>query len=613
MKKIIGAVTVLLMTALVLGLAGCPQETGTNEDVVWEDERLEWDDDPYLFRRFPNLSPGQRLTRAYFDANNAPVSLWNQRGHNHRHPDPFTFADGTPVRNLSDWQERREEISLIIQYYMHGWKPTLDPDVVEIDWTDTDNATEIRLRHIPSDRTHTFTVSHTPPTGATPGARDTVLLFTFPAFFGPPPGPRYPTWGAATFNQGWATTPGFNASRAGPVATLFELSPSALDTPSAFMSSAWIMSVILTVIEGGGLRGFYDPTTVGITGFSRNGKKAMVIGAFAQGRGGSQIGQTFVHQAGSGGPTVERFLAQIAYRDFTHDPLPVDGVGAESYDDLSSIVWFLGQGNNPAAGSENRRVVRGWTSSTPGIPPGAIIYGESVMQRIWPFYRRSGNTCHAPGGSGHPEGGRGDFGGIQTLAQARLEQSGWFSARFGQFTNMHAGLSLDFNYGGTGTRRYGILCTMPFDAHFIAALIAPRVILFSEGFGMGNVRNNPEGTWANWLMVDEVYQMYATERNDPSIIWRNAIVMYNIPHAHRPYLDQDEVDLTNAILNGQTPHERFRTPPFPVDDPRYRWEFNRMDWGRPGSSTIAERVYRMRQSRVRAMDHRGLLETPDSM
>jgi len=608
MKKNIGTCAFLSAAALILVLAGCPAGgTSLGSSGEWEEERLEWDDDPYLFRRFPNLAPGQRLTREYFDANNAPVSEWNRRGHNHRHPDPFTFADGTPVTNLDDWRERREEISLIIQYYMHGWKPALDPETVEIGWTDAGNSTDIGIRHIPSGRTHSFTVSHTPPANAAAG--NAVLLFGF----GFPPSRPGSGWGTAAFSSGWATSGTlFSASRAGPVATLFGLSPGHADTPSAFMSSAWIMSVILTVIEEGGLGGFYHPERVGITGFSRNGKEAMVMGAFAQGRGGSRIGQTFVHQAGSGGPTVERFLAQIAYRNLTRDPLPVDGVGAESYDELSSIVWFLGRGDNPAAGEESRRAVRGWTRDTPGIPPGSVIYGESVLQRIWPFYKPSG-PCHAPGGGGHPEGGRGDWGGIQTLAQARQEQSAWFSARFGQFTNMHAGLSLDFNYDGPGTRRYGILCTMPFDAHFIAALIVPRVILFSEGFGMGNVRNNPEGTWANWLMVDEVYQMYAEALGDPSIIWRNAIVMYNIPHATRPYLNQDEVDLANAILGGQTPHARFRTPPFPVDDPRYRWEFNRMDWGRPGSSTIAERVYRMRQSRVRAMDHRGLLEHPEPL
>jgi hypothetical protein len=73
--------------------------------------------------------------------------------------------------------------------------------------------------------------------------------------------------------------------------------------------------------------------------------------------------------------------------------------------------------------------------------------------------------------------------------------------------------------------------------------------------------NNPEGLWVNWLICDEIYQMYAGKKNDPSIIWRNAIKFYDIEHQHFTYQDQDEYDLTTAIYAGTQPNAKFRTPP----------------------------------------------------
>lgn len=109
--------------------------------------------------------------------------------------------------------------------------------------------------------------------------------------------------------------------------------------------------------------------------------------------------------------------------------------------------------------------------------------------------------------------------------------------------------------------------------------------------------------------------MYAKELNDSSIIWRNAIKFYDIPHSRIIQQNGDESDLVNAIYSGTQPNVKFRTPPFPVDDPRYRWDFDRMDWGRPGHPTIAERVRKMRESPVpvKAMDWRGLLDNPEPL
>src|SRR5260370_35125542 len=38
-------------------------------------------------------------------------------------PNPFTFADGSPVRAMDDWQRRREELKDLFQDYMYGHMP----------------------------------------------------------------------------------------------------------------------------------------------------------------------------------------------------------------------------------------------------------------------------------------------------------------------------------------------------------------------------------------------------------------------------------------------------------------------------------------------------------
>jgi hypothetical protein len=588
-----------LMAVAMLALMGCPQDTSTTE--TESESELDLDTGSYntRFRVFPNAPSGileypwGSGTDNYFDRN-APVSYWNNQGHNHRYPDPFMFANGRKVQNIADWEERRKEIFAILQYYMHGRMPSIAPEVLDISWFDDGNTCAINLTHIESGRTAQFEVAHNPPPGVVKDAKNKILQFSVGTpDWGAPTAPRN-DWGTALFDISWG---GNENSRGGTCATLYGLSTGAADTPSVNMQYAWAMSVILTVIEEGGLQGYYDPAKVGIYGFSRWGKGAMLIGAFAESREGSQIGQTFVGSAGAGGPALDRFIAQAGYKNHTEDPLPVNGDGAKSYADLKGITWYQkrisGEAATPAAGSNDLEVVRGWTESTPGIPEGALIY-------------REGGTSFRPWEQDQ-------WGGLQGLVQSRNEVGGWFSARFRQLNDLHDGLDLDHDNSQTGRGKEGVLCTMPFDAHFISALIAPRIIYYEEGFDTR--RNNPEGQWANWLITDEIYRMYAEELNDPLIIWRNAIKIYHIPHMPQSYQSQDEYDLTTAIYNGTQPNIKFRTPPFPVDDPRYRWDFNRMDIGRPGHPTIAERVWNMRNSpiKVRAMDYRGLLDSPEPL
>jgi hypothetical protein len=578
----------LLAVTAVLALMGCPPETTPDHEI-----EQDMDTETYnaKYRIFPNAPatgileyPWGSGTDNYFDIN-AQVSYWNTQGHNHRYPDPFMFANGTKVQNITDWEKRRKEISAILQYYMHGRIPSIDPGVLKIEWADDENTCTVDLIHIESGRTTQFMVTHYPPAGVVKDAQEKILQFSVGIPGWGPTAPR-DDWGTALFDIAWGGT---EATRGGTCSTLYGLTPSALDTPSVNMEYAWAMSVILTVIEEGGLQGYYDPEKVGIFGFSRWGKAAMVIGAFAESRGGKQLGQTFIGSAGSGGPALDRWINQMGYKNHTEDPLPVNGGGAASFDDLKGIQWYI-KSNTPDDhnAATAAQIVRGWTAGIPGIPAKSHIYNEQYT-----FIRNPG-----PPNS---------WGRIQVLAQARNEVGGWFNARFRQFSDLHVGLKLDKDSSE------GILCSMPFDSHFITALIAPRIVYYEDGYN--TMRNNPEGQWANWLICDEIYQMYAEEKNDPSIIWRNAIKLYDIEHMYYNYQAQDEYDLVKAIYGNTQPNAKFRTPPFPADDPRYRWDFNRMDFGRPGHPTIAERVRLMRESpvKVKAVDSRGLLDNPEPL
>jgi len=562
-----------------------------------------WAADAYnaKYRVFPNAPEYGILSYEDIGAK-APYSYWNTQGHNHKYPDLFHFANGNKVETLADWENRRTEISNILQYYMHGRMPSIDTDVLKIMWRDRENTCTVNLTHLPSGRTARFEVVHTPPTGAT-ADKNNILLFGVGM---PPNGSRHPGWGIATFQTTWG---GVESNRSGTCATLYGLDVNSGDTPSVNMEYAWAMSVLLTVIEQGGLGGYYDPAKVGIFGFSRYGKAAMLIGAFAESRGGNRIGQTFIGSAGSGGPSLDRFIAQVGYKEFAEDPLPVDGSGAKNWSDLTSITWYQQKLNDTSAAADNNRaVVRGWTTATPGIPAGSLIYNETINYTVKPYIHA------AKGPNADPVYGiRDNWGGIQVLSQARNETAGWFSLRFKSLNDLHDGLDLDHDFDQTGRGKEGVVCTMPFDAHFISALIAPRVVYYEDGYA--TTRNNTEAQWANWLITDEVYRMYAEQSDDPSIIWRNAVKFYHIPHAHQTYQDDDEYELTMAIYGKSPVNAKFRTPPFPVDDPRYRWDFNRMDFGRHGHPTIAERVRLMRESPVpvKAMDTRGLLDNPEPL
>jgi hypothetical protein len=554
------------------------------------------------------------------------VAVWNSLGHQHAFPDLFHFANGNKVVTKADWEARRAEISRILQYYEYGIMPSIrEEDGVQITFTNSGTAdTTFTVNY--GGRSFTFTIATTLPGSPTESDRGHLGLYF---------GSSGANWsgGTAGWNGGIFASEGDGS---GAVPTLFAIDHTTPDAPSANMSYAWGMSVILTGMEGIDLnndeeidpetekafRGWYDPAKVGITGYSRGGKAVECVAAFAEGRGGSRVGHVAIGSAGSGGPALERFLSPAGYRNdqgLPADPLPLDGPGIMDYSQLKGKPWYirkivngqatLGTGSpavapslGGAADNFRYRTVRGWSP-----------YFESYERT--PFLGTAEDTTpfvgwQAP--SSYWAGNQGYWGGIQSLSEGRNETPGWFSVRFREFQDLHYGLDIDHVTGNEFRSPYGILCTIPFDQHYLSALIAPRGILFQDGLGVP--RNNPESQFANWVIIDEVYKFLGEqEGNEYKYVWRNGATWTwgthgsntgnEAPdrnyHASLVFKDYDaKAGIAGGVAlpdSGSVPPAdynlfKIRDPVYNVDDPIGRFDYYRITWGRPGHPTVAERV-----------------------
>ncbi len=479
-----------------------------------------------------------------FDINNLPdPAFWNKLGHEHQLPNPFRFADGHMVKSAKEWPSRREEISKIIQFYEYGMLPPL-PDSVTfetISGAGTGNPV-IKIIMKVGDKTAILNVGAKLPEGKGP----------FPALINCSFGDNTDFFDKLINDNGWARI-SYNVNmvasemdHSGVVENLFSYKDykTDLDAPSVLMAYAWGVGRIIDVIESGAFENKIDAQKLAMTGFSRWGKAAMVIGAFAKSKKGTQIAVTAPGSAGSGGPAIERFLSSTGAEDDYIASIK-DLPGKELY--LKKI-----EDNNPSAKEYAVKAVL-------GMEPFNEKYDET----------HNGWTNKA------------DWGGIQTLAQARNEVPAWFCERFRQFTDLHHGLNLDYAEDQPDRTPHGYLCTIPFDQHFLASLVAPRALFIYDGFK--TYRNNVESQYLNYLAVSEVYSLLDA---DNSV----GIKLYNIPHMSYDYEVQDIIDFGNAYFAKKAPLAKFKEPPFPINDPRSRMDYKRLDWAAPGRTPLADQI-----------------------
>ncbi|KAK7753071.1 4-O-methyl-glucuronoyl methylesterase [Diatrype stigma] len=195
-------------------------------------------------------------------------------------PDPFTFADGTPVTTKDEFTCRQAEISKILQQYELGDYP---PPPDDLKATLSGNTLSVAITV--AGKSATISASLKKP-GTSPG----------PAVIGiggsslPIPS----NIGSITFpNDAFAAQNGGGSRGQGAFYTLFG------NTHSAGALTAWAWGVD-RVVDGleqlGAAATGIDVTKLGVTGCSRNGKGAFVVGALVD-----RIALTLPQESGSGG------------------------------------------------------------------------------------------------------------------------------------------------------------------------------------------------------------------------------------------------------------------------------------------------------------------------
>jgi hypothetical protein len=203
-------------------------------------------------------------------------------------PDPFTKLNGTRIATTAEWQCRRAEIKKLAEKFVYGEKPAKPASV-----TGTVSSTGITVNVAHNGKSSSFTAKVELPGGSGPFPAVVVL-----GGFGADTA-AIKAAGAAVINYdpyvvGKEGTPRNN--KQGAFYTIY----GATSGTGLLMAWAWGVSRIIDVIEqsnGTILRA--DAT--GVTGCSRFGKGAFVIGAFDQ-----RIALTMPIESGSAGAPIFR-------------------------------------------------------------------------------------------------------------------------------------------------------------------------------------------------------------------------------------------------------------------------------------------------------------------
>jgi hypothetical protein len=215
---------------------------------------------------------------------------------NPRLPDPFVFSDGRPVKTAAEWNCRRAELAAQVQQYELGAKPG-KADAVQARRDEAGIVVSVTR----DGKTVSFPVKiRLPATGRPP----------YPAVIG---------MGAVSLNNEELARLGIalitfpnneigaqaNAASRGK-GKFYELYGSE-HSASAMMAWAWGVSRLIDALEQTP-DARIDPARLGITGCSRNGKGAIVAGAFDE-----RIALTIAQESGSGGAASWRVSdAQLA-------------------------------------------------------------------------------------------------------------------------------------------------------------------------------------------------------------------------------------------------------------------------------------------------------------
>src|SRR5262245_40843474 len=200
-------------------------------------------------------------------------------------PDPFTFMNGSRVTTRAEWTCRRAEIATLAQEFEYGYKPNTPSSAT----TGSLSRNTLTVTVTDNGRTISFNASITyPSSGSAP----------YPAMIGV---------GGSSLNNSALSSMGVavinfpnneiaqqnNQSSRG-IGKFYDLYGSG-HSAGALMAWAWGVSRLIDAIEKTPAANI-DPTRLGVTGCSRNGKGALTVGAFDE-----RIKLTIPQESGSGG------------------------------------------------------------------------------------------------------------------------------------------------------------------------------------------------------------------------------------------------------------------------------------------------------------------------
>jgi hypothetical protein len=492
-----------------------------------------------------------------FDINNPPApDYWNNTvGEKFNLPNPFVFANGSPVTDASQWPQRRAELSKILQYYLYGTLPPA-PSSSTYALYAGNSGTDAWVKGTTTSGRLVITMTN--------GSNGPVTLTSTITLPSGGTGP-YPAYNMDLAGSGWATYTipgqGSDAYWTETIGILYgygattEQWRASLDAPSALMCNAWGMDRLIDGLEWvrdqfveANSTEYIDPTKIMVTGTSRGGKQALVIGAFSE-----RVAITFPNSSGALGATVERFLTPSAG-------------GANKID-----YYFKFVGDGAPFDNKNNYNSGGSQQNPWGFK--AVAPGEDY-DKLYIF----GKDAKGPGIDQ----------GYQTQPHAWSDSGGtWPSERNKLFTELHKEWNIDKEW------QHGYMGTMPYDQHFLTALCAPRGLLVTDGAEA--YWCNPEGTGLGYLATREVYKFLGAEN-------KLGLKIYVVEHSGTSLKPKDVLDFAGAYFANQDPDTysdpdregptSFRFYPYALNDSRSKLDYLRLYWKAPGSTdqTIREQV-----------------------
>ena len=244
----------------------------------------------------PEPEPGQPGTSSAEDEGaDCPVTSpsGSNGGSANALPDPFTKWDGSRVQTMEDWRCRRSELRRELEQRILGEKA---PPPQSVSGSITNSGYQVSVQNGGSSTSFSGTISL--PSGGSPpypavitvggfGGLDSSILSSEGVA-----NISYDAYEIASESGGDYTTGKY-----------YTVNPDQRGNTGALAAWAWGVSRIIDVMEQN--PGVIDPTRVAITGCSRFGKAAFVIGAFDQ-----RIALGVPFEPGTGGPAPLRALSQ---------------------------------------------------------------------------------------------------------------------------------------------------------------------------------------------------------------------------------------------------------------------------------------------------------------